>query len=95
MVGGAIPGLVVLGSIKKQSEQTMGSKQVSSIPPWPLHQLLPPGSCPAGVPVLTYFGNEQQRGSVSQINPLIANLLAWCFVVATLTKTDPWLFGGI
>ena len=42
LVGGAIPGLVVLGSIRKQTEQTRGSKPVSNIPPWPLHQLLLP-----------------------------------------------------
>jgi hypothetical protein len=39
IVGGAIPGLVVLGSIGKQAEQSRGSKPVSNIPPWPLHQL--------------------------------------------------------
>ena len=45
---GPIPGLVVLGSIRKQAEQAMVSKPVSSsIPPWSLHQLLPPGSSPA------------------------------------------------
>jgi hypothetical protein len=38
--GGAIPGLVVLGSIRKQAEQARGSKPVRNIPPWPLHQLL-------------------------------------------------------
>jgi hypothetical protein len=32
-VGGAIPGMVVLGSIRKQAKQDMGSKAVSSIPP--------------------------------------------------------------
>jgi hypothetical protein len=42
LVGGAIPGLVVLGSIRKQAEQARGSKPVSNIPPWPLHQLLLP-----------------------------------------------------
>jgi hypothetical protein len=41
-VDGAIPGLVVLGSIRKQAEQGRGSKPVSNIPPWPLHQLLLP-----------------------------------------------------
>jgi hypothetical protein len=40
LVGGAIPGLVVLGSIRKQAEQARGSKPVSNTPPWPLHQLL-------------------------------------------------------
>jgi hypothetical protein len=40
LVGGAIPGLVVLSSTRKQAEQARGSKPVSNISPWPLHQLL-------------------------------------------------------
>jgi hypothetical protein len=40
-MGGAIPGLVVLGSIRKQAEQVRGSKPISSTSAWPLHQLLP------------------------------------------------------
>jgi hypothetical protein len=43
LVGGTISGLVVLGSIREQAEQARGSKPVSNIPPWPLHQLLLPG----------------------------------------------------
>jgi hypothetical protein len=39
---GAITGLVVLGSIREQAEQAKGSKPVSHILPWPLHQLLLP-----------------------------------------------------
>jgi hypothetical protein len=39
-VGGAIPGLVVWGSMREQAKQARGSKPVSNIPPWPLHQLL-------------------------------------------------------
>jgi hypothetical protein len=31
-----------LGSIREQAEQARGSKPVSNIPPWPLHQLLLP-----------------------------------------------------
>ena len=42
LVGGTIPGLVVLGSIREQAEQARGSKPVNNIPPWPLHQLLLP-----------------------------------------------------
>jgi hypothetical protein len=42
LVSGAIPGLVVLGSITEQAEQARGSKPVKNIPPWPLHQLLLP-----------------------------------------------------
>jgi hypothetical protein len=41
IVDGAIHGLVVLGSIRKQAEQTRG-KQASNIPPRSLHQLLLP-----------------------------------------------------
>jgi hypothetical protein len=41
-VGGSIPGLVVLDSIRKQVEQARGSKPICKIPPWPLHQLLLP-----------------------------------------------------
>jgi hypothetical protein len=42
LVGGTIPGLVVLGSIIEQAEQARGSKPVKNISPWPLHQLLLP-----------------------------------------------------
>jgi hypothetical protein len=40
LVGGAISGLVVLGSIREQADQARGSKPVKNIPSWPLHQLL-------------------------------------------------------
>jgi hypothetical protein len=40
LVGGTIPGLVVLGSIREQAEQARASKPVKNIPPWLLHQLL-------------------------------------------------------
>jgi hypothetical protein len=33
LVGGAIHGVVVLGSIRQQAEQARGSKPVSNIPP--------------------------------------------------------------
>jgi hypothetical protein len=42
LVGGTIPGMVVLGSISEQAEQARGRKPVRNIPPWPLHQLLLP-----------------------------------------------------
>jgi hypothetical protein len=42
LVGGAISGLAVLGSIREQAEQARGSKPVKDIPPWLLHQLLLP-----------------------------------------------------
>jgi hypothetical protein len=55
IVGGAIPGLVVLGSIRNQAEQSTRSKPVSSNPPCSLHQLLPAGSHPVQGSVLTSF----------------------------------------
>ena len=42
LVGGAIPGLVVLDSIRKQAEQARGGEPVRNIPPWPRYQLLLP-----------------------------------------------------
>jgi hypothetical protein len=42
LVGGAISGLVVLGSIREQAEQARVGKPIKNIPPWPLHQLLLP-----------------------------------------------------
>ena len=49
-----------------------------------------PASWPAWVPVLTSFGDEQQCGSVSCINPFLPNLLLGhdvCAGIETLTKT--------
>jgi hypothetical protein len=59
IVGGAIPGLEVLGSIRKQAEQARGNKPVTS-----LHGLCI-SSCflTCLVPVLTSFGDE--FGSIS------------------------------
>ena len=61
MLNSAIPGLVVLSSIKKkkQAEQAMRSKPVSSTPPWSLHQFLCPGVYPVRVPVLTSFDESE------------------------------------
>jgi hypothetical protein len=42
LVCGTIPGLVILGSIREQAEKARGSKPLSNIPLWPLHQLLFP-----------------------------------------------------
>jgi hypothetical protein len=41
LVGGAIPGLGVLGSVRKQAEQARGGKPVRNVLQWPL--LLLPG----------------------------------------------------
>jgi hypothetical protein len=46
VVGVCFPGMVVLGSIRKQAEQAMRSKSVNNTLPWSLHQLLYLGSSP-------------------------------------------------
>ena len=71
ILGGTIPGLVVLGSIRRKTEQARGSRPVTSF-----H-----GPCISSC-FLTCFssspdflGDEQQCGSVSRINPFLPNLL--------------------
>ena len=39
------PGLMAQDCIRKQTEQGLGSTTVGSAPPWPLDQVLSPGSC--------------------------------------------------
>lgn len=40
---GAIPGLVALDAVRKQAEEAVRSKLVSSTTSWPLHELIPSG----------------------------------------------------
>jgi hypothetical protein len=46
IVGGAISGLIILGSLRKQAEQARGSKPLSNTPPWLPHPLLSPSCYP-------------------------------------------------
>jgi hypothetical protein len=71
MVGVAVSGLVLLASITKQPEQVIGSKVVSRTHLLPLHHLLPPGSSPPCVTVLS-FSNDRK---VSQINTFLSYLI--------------------
>jgi hypothetical protein len=66
-VGGAIPSLVVLGSIRKQAEKAMekGSKQH---PSWSISSCLQ-------VPDQVSINDGPQCRSVSQINPFLSSLL--------------------
>ena len=70
-MGGVTSGLVVLGSIRKQAEQAMERKPVGSTHPWPLHWLLPPGSCPVSVPAL----NSCNDRLGSSLQPLVCDLI--------------------
>ena len=87
LVGGTISGLVVLGSIREQADQASGRKPVSYISPLPLHQLLLSDLLDSSP---DFLDDEQQYGSVSQINPFLPNLLLGhdvCAGIETLTKT--------
>ena len=55
-MGSSLPGMATLGLIKKtQTEQVKKNRTVSSPSSQILHQLLPSGSCLAGVPILISF----------------------------------------
>lgn len=60
MMGDAISGLLVLGSVRRWDEQAVGSKPVSSSHPRSLHHLLPPGSFPSFSSCPDSFGDELQ-----------------------------------
>lgn len=66
-----IPGLVVLGSIIKQAEQTMRSTPVSSALHGLCLQLLPSDSFSVSVLTLSAFSDESVVASVSEINPFL------------------------
>ena len=67
-VGGAIPGLVVLCSIRTRLS-SCGKEASKQRLPWSLYQILLSGSCSVWIPVLTSLDDEQWYGGVSQINP--------------------------
>jgi hypothetical protein len=75
IVGETNPGQVVLGSMRNRAEQTIGNKPVSNTLPWPLYQLLPPGSCSVWVLVLASFGDELWYWTLSEINPFLYKLI--------------------
>jgi hypothetical protein len=83
-----------LGFYKRASWASQGKQASSIIAPWPPPSA--PASWPAWVPVLTSFGDEQQHGSVSRINPFLpTNLLLGhdvCAGTETLTKLVPFSF---
>lgn len=66
-IGGPVP-------YKESDWVSHESKPVNSTPPRPLHQLLPPVSYPAGVPVLASLNDEQGWRNISQINPCLPYL---------------------
>lgn len=80
-MGGVIPGLVILGSIKKQAEQAMKSKPVNSTPPRSLHQSLPPGS--HQLEFMTWL----PLGCKPNFLPKLLLVMYFITAIVTLTKT--------
>ena len=77
-----------LGFYKRAGWESQG-KQASKEHP-SMASASAPTSWPAWVPVLTSFGDEQQHGNVSRINPFLPSLLLGhdvCAGIETLTKT--------
>jgi hypothetical protein len=72
--GDATPGLVVLGPLRKQAEWTMWSKPISSIPSWPLHQLLPLGYYLEFLPWFPLTVNRNVK-ILAETNPFFPKLL--------------------
>ena len=71
-MGGAIPGLAVLGSITKQAEKAMVSKPIHGL----CMSFLPPGSFLLEfLPSLLLMMDCLFYGTVSEINPFLPKLL--------------------
>lgn len=83
---GSTLGLVDLGALRKWFEQTMRLKQVSSIPPWPLYQLLLPGLHP----VWALNPDFPQQWSVTVVSWNEA-LWAQCFITAVETLRQTYV----
>jgi hypothetical protein len=82
---GAISKLLVLGSLRKQADQAITSKTVSSTPPRALHHLLPLDSSPVWVPLPVSSNDGLWSRSVCQINPHLLWLAFWsCCSVAAI-----------
>lgn len=93
---GPTPGLVFFDSIRKQNEQAIRSKPVCKPnTPCTQHQILPSGSCPISVPVLTFFNDEKGFENESLINPFLPNLLLvmLLFHSSSSPKTERKLMG--
>jgi hypothetical protein len=71
-MGDVTPGLVILGDMRKQAEQAMGSEPVSNAPPLP-----PPFSSFLQLPALSYYPDFplwQTTATSCRVNPF---LLQW------------------
>ena len=74
-----LPGLIILGSIKYQTEETMSSKSASNTPPWLFHRFL------SQIPALFKFlfclpSLGCDVGYINQINFFLSNCFLLCSV---------------
>lgn len=83
---GAIPGVVVLGSLRTQAKPAMASRPAGSTSQWSLHQLLFPGSCFCELLAsLLSMINYYLELWVKQILSSPSCFLSWCFITPILT----------
>jgi hypothetical protein len=85
------------GFCEKAGWASHGSKSVSSTPPWPLHQFLPPWSCPVWVAVLTSSSDGRTMSWKYKSNKSFPPQLAfwsWCFFTTMETPTKTPVFSG-
>jgi hypothetical protein len=87
-LGGAISGQVILGAIRKQVEQITRSKPVSSIPPWPLSQILPSSSC---LEILTWLPSVRTVVRTCTPSQPFPPKLVLVIVFLTALESKGWL----
>jgi hypothetical protein len=78
-----------LGSIREQAEQARGSKPVSDIPPWPLHQLLHPDQLEFQSWLFWWWTAVWNCKLNKPFSPQLLLGHDVCAGIETLTKTDP------
>jgi hypothetical protein len=80
---------MVLGSIRRQVEQARGNKPLSSIPPWPLHQLLPPALLEFLSSLPPMMNSDLLKVKPNNPFPLQLVFWSWYFIAAINVKTVP------
>lgn len=79
-----------LSYIRNQTNHATKSKPVSCTPPWPLYQLLPPGSCPFWVPAWFLLVMNSTGGGVSHIITIIITI-SWLGLPMLVPGSRLWV----
>lgn len=78
-------GQVVMGGMRKQGEQTMGSSQVNNILLWSLLLFLPPNTCPDSIRSLTSLMMDYETELYTPLNSSLPKL-TFLMVYSTTIK---------